>query len=140
MSKPIFTGARAILKIAGQKLAVCTGVDVSESLSYETVRGLDLLEVFENVETSYDCSLTVDTIKVIGQNPTQTGLKPHQDLLSILTQPELTGEIYDAVSGQIVCVVQGLKIQSSNFSVRAGATVANKLVFVAKRVLDVAEL
>lgn len=140
MSKPIFTGARAIFKLAGQKVAVAVGVDVTNNIGYEPVRTIDLLEVYENVETSYNCGLSCETVKVIGQSPTQLGFFPHIDLLSILTQPELVAEIYDAVTGQVVCVVEGVKPADNGFSVRAGAVVSNNLTFVAKRVKDVAEI
>lgn len=140
MAKNIYTGARAIFKLAGQKVAVATGVDVTETINYEPVRTLDLLEVYEFAETSYDCSLNCEYVKVIGQSATQLGFFPHVDLMSILTQPELVAELYDNVTGQLVDVVEGVKPSNKNYSVRAGAVVAENLTFVAKRVKNVAEV
>ncbi|VVB53209.1 Uncharacterised protein [uncultured archaeon] len=139
MPTQTYTGARAIFKINGKKIALATGVSVNQTINYEPVHVLDLLEVEEFCEVSYDCSLTADTMKVIGNSPTQQGIFPHVDLLSILTQPELVAELYDVLTGQLVARVEGIKPNGNNFDVRAGQVVANNLTFVCKRVLDVSE-
>lgn len=139
MPTQTYTGARAIFKINGKKIALATGVSVNQTINYEPVHVLDLLEVREFCEVSYDCSLNCDTMKVIGNSPTQQGIFPRVDLLSILTQPELVAELYDVLSGQLVARVEGIKPNGNNFDVRAGQVVANNLTFVAKRVLDVSE-
>lgn len=139
MPTQTYTGARAIFKINGKKIALATGVSVTENINYEPVRTLDLLEVEEFCEVSYDAALTCDTMRVIGNSPTQQGIFPHEDLLSILTQPELIAELYDVLTNQLVVRVEGIKPQGNNFDVRAGQVVANNLTFVCKRVLDVSE-
>jgi len=139
MPTQTYTGARAIFKINGQKIALATGVTVNENINYEPIHVLDLLEVEEFCEVSYDCSLSCETMRVIGNSPTQQGIFPKEDLLSILNQPELTAELYDVLTGQLVVRVEGVKPQGNNFDVRAGQVVANNLTFVCKRVLDVSE-
>ncbi len=139
MPTQTYTGARAIFKINGVKIALATGVTVNENINYEPIHVLDLLEVEEFCEVSYDCSLSCETMRVIGNSPTQQGIFPKEDLLSILNQPELTAELYDVITGQLVVRVEGVKPQGNNFDVRAGQVVANNLTFVCKRVLDVSE-
>lgn len=139
MPNLVYTGARAIFKLAGQKVAVATGVDVASNIAYEPIRTLDLLEVYEFAESQYNASLSCTTVKVIGSSPTQLGFFPHVDLMSILTQPELVAELYDNVTGQLVCVVEAVKPENNGFNVTAGAVVANNLTFVCKRVKDVSE-
>jgi len=139
MPTQTYTGARCIFKINGQKIALATGVTVNVNINYEPIHVLDLLEVEEFCEVSYDCSMSCETMRVIGSSPTQQGIFPKEDLLSILNQPELTGELYDVLTGQLVVRIEGVKPQSNNFDVRAGQVVANNLSFVAKRVLDVSE-
>lgn len=139
MASTIISGARTILKLAGKKVALCTGTTVSENISYEPFRPLDSLAVVENVEVAYDCSLTMDQVVAVGSSPTQTGIFPRIDLLSILTQQELVGEVYDAVSGQLVVVVEGVKPSANNRTFRAGQISANDVSFVARLVKDSTE-
>jgi hypothetical protein len=139
MATNSYTGARAIFKLANKTVAMATGVTVNQNINYEPIHVLDLLEVKEFAEVSYDASISCETIKVIGQSPTQIGIFPHVDLMSILWQGELNAELYDQVTGALVCVVQAIKPQGNNFDVRAGQVVANNLTFVCKRVLDVSE-
>jgi hypothetical protein len=140
MATNSYTGARAIFKLANKSVAMATGVTINQNINYETIHVLDLLEVNEFAEVSYDASMSCETVKVIGASPTQTGIFPHVDLMSILLQPELNAELYDQVTGALVCVVQAVKPQGNNFDVRAGQVVANNLTFVCKRVLDVSEV
>jgi hypothetical protein len=135
----IYSGARCIFKLAGKKVAVATGVDVSSNISYDTVRTIDLLEVYEFVEAQYNATLSCSTVKVIGASPTQLGFFPHVDLMSILLQPELVAELYDNVTGQLVGVAEACKPENNSFNVQAGAVVANNLTFVTKRFKDVSE-
>jgi hypothetical protein len=139
MPNLVYTGARAIFKLAGQKVAVATGVDVSSNIAYEPIRVLDLLEVYEFAESQYNASMSCTTVKVIGSSPTQLGFFPKIDLMSILTQPELVAELYDNVTGQLVCVVEAVKPENNGFNVAAGTVVANNLTFVCKRVKDTRE-
>jgi hypothetical protein len=139
MPNLVYTGARAIFKLKGEKVAVATGVDVGSNIAYDPVRTLDLLEVYEFAEAQYNATLSCTTVKVIGSSPTQLGFFPKIDLMSILLQPELVAELYDNVTGQLVCVAEGVKPENNTFNVTAGAVVANNLTFVCKRVKDVSE-
>lgn len=139
MASNIISGARTIFKLAGQKVALATGVTVSEGIDYEPFRPLDSLEVVEFVEVAYNCSMSADLVTAVGSSPTQQGIFPKVDLLSILTQPELVGEIYDALTGQLVLVAEGIKPSANNRNFRSGQIVANDVNFVVKRVKDVTE-
>jgi hypothetical protein len=134
MASNIISGARCILKIAGKKVALATGVSINEGIDYEPFRPLDTLEVVEFVEVAYNCSMSADMVAAVTQDPTQQGLFPRIDLLSILTQVEMTAEIYDALTGQLVLVAEGVKPSTNNRNFRAGQIVANDISFVVKRV------
>jgi hypothetical protein len=134
MASTIISGARSILKLAGKKVALATGVSVNESVGFEPFRPLDSVAIVENIPVTYDCSMSADQVVAVGQDPTQTGIMPHVDLLSILTQPELVAELYDAVSGTLVLKVEGVMLSSNNRNFRAGQIAANDLTFVARLV------
>lgn len=135
----VYTGARCIFKINGQKVATATGVDVASNIGYEEIQTLDMLEVYEFAEVRYRASFSCTNVKVIGQSPTQLGWFPHVDLMSILTQPELVAELWDNVTGQLVGVGEGIKPEGNAFNVAAGAVTANNLTFVCKRFKDASE-
>jgi hypothetical protein len=135
----IITGARSIFKLNGKKVAFATGVTVNQTINFEPFRPLDSVFVVENVEVSYDCSLAADEVTVIGQSPTQQGLWPAMNQLAILTESEMTAEIYDALSGQLVLNVVGVKCNTNNRQFRANQIVANDLTFVARIVNDVTD-
>jgi hypothetical protein len=139
MASTILSGARSILKINGKKVALATGVSINEGVGFEPFRPLDSLAVLENIPVTYDCSMSADQVVAAGQDPTQTGIMPNVDLLSILTAPELIAELYDAVSGTLVLKVEGVKLSSSNRTFRAGQIAANDLTFVARLVKSSAE-
>lgn len=139
MASTIISGARTILKIAGKKMALCTGTTVSENISYEPFRPLDSIAVQENIEVAYDVSLTMDQVTAVGSSPTQQGIFPKVDLLSILNQPEMIAEIYDAVTGQLVLVCEGVKPSANNRTFRSGQVVANDVSFVGRLVKDSTE-
>jgi hypothetical protein len=130
------SGARAILMIGNTQVALCTGVSITQSIGYEPIHILDLLEVEEFVEVSYDASMSVETMRMVGNSPQNQGLFSYESLLTILNQPELVAVIIDALTGTPICKVEGLKGQGNNFDIRAGQAVANNLTFVCKRVLD----
>jgi hypothetical protein len=133
MPNMVLTGARAIFKINGSKVAVATGCDFSSNIGYEEIQVLDQLEVFEFAEVRYRASFSATLVKIIGQDPTSLGWFPHIDLMSILTQPELVCEIWDSVSGLLVGVGEGIKPEGNSFNISAGAVTANNLTFVIKR-------
>lgn len=139
MATKTLTGARGVLKINGQPIALATGCSFNESINYEPIHVLDLLEVEEFCEVSYDASFSCETMRVMGGSPTQQGIFPHVDLLSVLNQPELICELYDVITNQLIVRVEGIKPNGNSFDVRAGAAVANNLTFVCKRILDVSE-
>jgi hypothetical protein len=134
MASTIASGARAIFKIAGKKVAFATGVTVNETIGFEPFRPLDSLAVIENIEVTYDCSMSADLVVSIGSDPTQAGLFPKVDLLSILNESELVAEIIDAVTSQLLLVVEGVKVSGNNRTFRAGQISANDLTFVCRLV------
>jgi hypothetical protein len=140
MAGVVLSGARAILKLAGKKVAFATGVTANEGIDYEPFRPLDELRVVEFVEVAYNVSLSADLVVAVGSSPTQQGFFPHTDLLSILNQPELIMELYDNVSSQPIFIAQGVKPSTNNKTIRAGQISANDMSFVAKVLLDTSEV
>ena len=141
------TGARAKFYIStltsgSDVVALATGVSITININYEPVHILDLLEVEEFCESSYECSMSCETMRVIGSSPIQQGysqpigVSRTADLQSILNQPELTATLIDEMTGKQLAIVQGIKPQGNSFDVRAGQVVANNLTFVCKRVLQ----
>jgi hypothetical protein len=144
---PTLTGARAVFYIGPTQVALATGVSITQNINYEPIQVLDLLEVEEFCEVSYNCSMSCETMRSVGGitnspgSPQNQGLFPYvgygnQGLLSVLNQAELTATITDGASGNPVLKVERIKPQGNNMDIRAGQAVANNLTFVCVRALD----
>lgn len=107
MSK-VLTGSKGALKINGVKIAFVGGVDITEEDTLTDVDVLDQLEVAELAETAHKVSFTCQVFKVNGQATSDLGIAPAA-LTDILTQPELTMELYNSVEDRVEYTVTGVK-------------------------------
>jgi hypothetical protein len=154
MSTNTFSGARAIFRIDGQKIAFAANVDGEEEIGYETVDVLDNLEVEEHVPTAYRVSFSCGIFRTIRGTPTartpregtfgsvkEMGLFPKagQDLLNVLTSGTLTCTIEDRLTKKIIMQLEECKMASNNFSVTSRGIVSTNCRWVAKRMKDESE-
>lgn len=114
----VFTGSKAALKINGVKVAFAADVNVNQDDQLTDIDVLDQLEVAELAETGHKVSLTMNLFKVDENAAKQFGLDP-EDLKSILSQDELTIEVYDQINDKVQYVVTGAKFAGGSGSVNA---------------------
>lgn len=114
----VFTGSKASLKLNGVKVAFIGSVTVNEENTLTPIDVIDQLEVAEHAETGHVVSFTCNLFKIDGNSANQLGLSP-DNIRDILTQPELTMEIYNQVDDRVEYVMTGVKWEGGSGSVDA---------------------
>lgn len=106
----VMTGAKAIFRINGTQIAYASSVSFNENIQLEEVNTLDRLEVLEHAEVGYRVDMSCQSFRVQNQSVKQLGIM--QKLGSILTQGVMTAEIIDRVSGSVILLMEGVKLES----------------------------
>lgn len=146
MAAEVLTGCRARFKLNGVIVGYATGVTVRQSITYEPVKTLDSIIVKSHEPIDYDCSMTADSVRLVGDTIKSNGWFPKQGqseadfLTNILTNGELSASIEDNQTNQIVCLVEGVKISESGMNITARGVVGENVSMVAKRVRDESDL
>lgn len=117
MSK-IFTGSKAALKLNGIKVAFVGSVTINEDNTLTDVDVLDQLDVAEHAETAHKVSFTCNLFKIDGNSASQLGIRP-DNIKDILTQPELTMELFNSVDNRIEYTISGVKFEGGSGTVDA---------------------
>jgi hypothetical protein len=117
MSK-VLTGSKAAVKINGQKIMFVGGVNINEDNTLTDIDVLDQLEVAELAETAHKVSFSCTMFKIDGNATSQLGIAPG-NLRDILTQPELTFELYNSVDDRVEYTISGVKWEGGSGSVDA---------------------
>lgn len=117
MSK-VFTGSKAALKLNGVKVAFVGSVNINEENTLTDVDVLDQLEVAEHAETGHKVSFTCNLFKIDGNSVSQLGLQP-DSLSEVLSQPELTMELYNSTDDRVEYTISGVKWEGGSGSVDA---------------------
>jgi len=134
MPTKTFSGARARLKINGEKVAYAGGVSGEESVDHEPIDVLDLLEVLEFVPVAYRASMNANIFRVVNQSLKNLGIFPQNT--NILTSGALEAAIEDSQTQQTTYLFQGVKAAGKTFDIAARAPTSENINFVAIRVLD----
>jgi hypothetical protein len=134
MAANVFSGARARFKINQSAVGYAAGVSGSESIDYEPVDVLNLLEVKEFVPVAYRATLSAQIFRVIGSSLKRLGIFPQQD--NILTTGDLTCEIEDRLTGNVMATFEQCKAQEHTFDVTARGIVSENVTFVTIRMKD----
>jgi len=146
MASPILTGARARFSINGVKVGYATGVSVRESLTHEPIKVLDEIQVKEHVPVDYEVSITADMIRLIGTTLKSLGWFPKQGatpkahLDNILAIGEMYAHIEDSSSGDLITVVEGVRVSERNVNITSRGVVGENVTMVALRVRDESDL
>lgn len=131
------SGARCIFFIDQAPIAFAGGVSGEETIDYEPVDVLNLLEVREFVPVAYKTSLNAQIFRVVGESLKKLGIMPIES--DIITSNDLSASIKDIVTKQTVALFAGVRCASSTFDVTARGIVQTNVSFVAIRVSDEAE-
>jgi len=107
MSK-VLTGSKAALKINGVKVAFIGSVSINEENTLTDIDVIDQLEVAELAETAHKVSFSCNLFKIDGNSISQLGIQP-DNLREILTQPELTMELYNSIEDRVEYTISGVK-------------------------------
>lgn len=113
----VMTGPKAIFRINGTQIAYASSVSFNENIQLEEVNVLDRLEVLEHAEVGYRVDMSCQSFRVQNQSVKQLGLMSR--LGDILTQGVMTAEIIDRVSGAVILLMEGVKLESRQTQVDA---------------------
>ena len=133
-----FSGARAIFLINNVPIAFAGGVSGEETVDYEPVDVLGMLEVKEHVPVAYRTSLNAQMFRVIGQSIKALGILPR--LQDIITSDDLLAALQDTVTGSTMALFQGVRCSGHSFDVTARGLVQENVTFVTIKIQDESEL
>jgi len=133
-----FSGARAIFLINNVPIAFAGGVSGEETVDYEPVDVLGMLEVKEHVPVAYRTSLNAQMFRVIGQSIKALGILPR--LQDIINSDDLLAALQDTVTGSTMALFQGVRCSGHSFDVTARGLVQENVTFVCIKIQDESEL
>ena len=156
MSTNVFSGARAIFRIGGQKVAYASGCDGSEEVMHEPADVMDNLEVQEYVPVGYrvtfNCAIfrtvpgtpgarvpsnTSDPGQGMYGSPKAMGVFPGINRPEdILLKAPLHCTIEDRLTHKVIMDLMEVKCANNNWSVTARGLVGTNLAFNAIRMHD----
>lgn len=128
------TGPRTIFRLNGVKVAYASNASWEENIKLDPVEVLDELDVKEHAETGYTVSLQCETFRVANESVKQLGIMPK--FSQILSQGVLTAEVVDRVSGAVLLLMTGVKLQARSTRVGARDISTESWTFVGKRSED----
>lgn len=117
MSKTL-SGSKAALKLNGVKVAFVGSVNINEENTLQDIDVLDQLEVAEHAEVAHKVSFSCNYFKIDGNSVSQLGIRA-DNIRDILTQPELTMELYNSVEDRVEYTISGVKFEGGSGSLDA---------------------
>jgi len=117
MSK-VFTGSKAALKLNGVKVAFVGSVNINQEHQLTRIDVIDQIESAELAETGFVCSFTCNLFKIDGNSAAQLGLE-FDNINDLLTQGELTMELYNSIDDRVEYNMSGVKFEGGSGSVDA---------------------
>jgi hypothetical protein len=129
-----FSGARAIFFINTDAIGFAGGMSGEETIDYEPVDVLNLLEVKEFVPVAYRTTLNAQVFRVIGDSIKKQGIMPVEE--EIITSDDLTASVQDVVTGQTMALFQNVRCSGHTWDITARGIVQENVTFVAIRVVD----
>ena len=111
------TGARVVFRVNGTKIAFANAISYTVAHAHQPVDVLDELEPAEYAETGYTVNFTATLFRVSNQDAISLGLRPK--LQNILTQPELTAELIDRITGASLFLIERVKCTQEDLNIDA---------------------
>ena len=128
-------GARCFIVLDGLPIAYGQGISFSWSITQAPVKVLGAMKTVEHVATDYNISsLNIDLLELVRRSLHDLGIQPTLD--AALTTRELIIEIKDSPSDLAMYVLEGVKFESSNFSLRHGQPSTQNVNLVATGLRD----
>lgn len=114
----VLTGSKASIKLNGVKIAFAGGININQENTLTDIEVLDQLEVGELAETGHKVSFSVQLFKIDENAASVLGLDP-EDINDLLSQPEMTMEVYNRVEDKVEYTMSGVKFEGGSGSVDA---------------------
>lgn len=131
----VFSGARARFWFRDTVVGYAAGVSGEETIDFEPVEVLDLLEVREHVPVAYRVTLSAQVFRVIGDSLKAQGIFPKPE--EIITSTGLEAGIEDAGFNQgNMALFTGVRTSGHTWDVTARGVVSENVNFVAIKVRD----
>ncbi len=128
------SGARVVFRVQGAKIAFANAINYTVAHAHQPVDVLDQLAPAEYAETGYTVNFTATMFRVSNQSAISLGLRPK--LQDILTQPELTAELIDRITGATLFLIERVKCTQEDFNVDARSLGQLTLSFVGIKMSD----
>lgn len=106
----VFSGSKGSLKLNGQKIAFVGSISVNHANTLAGIDVIDQLEKAEWAEVGHEVSFSCNLFKVDENAAQALGLDP-ANLDDILSQPELTMEVYDRIKDKVQYTMSGVKFE-----------------------------
>lgn len=129
-----FSGARAIFFVNANPVGFAGGMSGEETIDYEPVDVLNLLEVKEFVPVAYRTTLNAQVFRVIENSLKKQGIMPLQE--EIITTDDLTASVQDDITKQTMALFQNVRCSGHTWDITARGIVQENVTFVAIRVKD----
>lgn len=131
MSK-VLSGSKASLKLNGVKVAYVSGLSINQEDGLQPIDVLDQLEVAEHAETSHVVSFSANYFKVDENSMIALGIETN-DINDVLSQPEMTMEVYDRIGDKVIYGLEGVKKSGGTASLEARGVWSGTINFVARK-------
>lgn len=132
----VFTGPKGSLKLNGVKVAFVSGIQVNREDALTRIEVIDQLDSAELAETGHSGTFSCNLFKVDENAASLFGLDP-ANLDDILSQPELTLEVYDRIGDKVQCLCTGVKRESGSGSMDARGVWQGSWNFQCRRVREI---
>lgn len=128
------TGVRTIFRLNGVKIAYASNASWEENVKLDPVDVLDELATKEHAETGYSVSLQCESFRVADQSVKQLGIMSR--FSQILQQGVITCEVVDRITGAVMLLMTGVKIQGRSTRVDARGIMTESWSFVGRKSED----
>ncbi len=132
----LFTGARCLFSLRGEKVGFATEVTVQEQQQVEPVAVLDNVFVEEHAVTGVNVSFSAQFFRLVGASLKKFGWWPASDHLSVITMGELDATLRDAITNQTLAHILRCRCISRTLQVNARGISGMATEWVGVRVLD----
>jgi hypothetical protein len=134
----VFSGPRGIFRVEDTPVGYAQNVSGEETIDFEPVEVIGLLEVREHVPVAYRCTLNAAVFRVIGHSIKKMSIMP--TLQEIVTSGGMSAAVVDAVPvngvARDMAFFQGVRCSGHTWDTGARGLTSDNIPFVAIKVED----
>ncbi len=132
----IYTGARAIFSLKGQKVGFATQVSVEEQIQHEPITVLDNVFAEEYAPVGVTVTFTAQLFRLVGASLRRFGFWPAADHVSVITMGELDATLRDHVTQETLANLQRCRCMSRTLEISARGIAGTNTQWNAIKLLD----